>query len=301
MRTLFLLLLCAAVAVAGPASALLPLDDQRALDTGGFLAEYQHPDGGFWNSGQSGPLEIIPTALAVRAMALLEEDPVHRRHQGLFILSCYDPITGGFSPVANGEPQYRPTAFGLMALVWGATGGAERQKKAAAYLCANARTVEEIYLACLAHEVAKLKPATGAEWAKALNALRKPGGIYGSGPVDTAQAVVALKLLGAAIPNPGEVLDHLRSARRADGGYGKLPEHGDMETSYAAVRALQLLDAGDSDIEPVLGFLNRCRYEEGKYAGGYADFPGQEPAVIPTSLAVLILSLRVPPAAAAAG
>lgn len=294
MSRLILILLSAALAAVPlwPVAAF-PLDDQAALDTGAFLAELQHPDGGFRNSGTSGPLEIIPTALAVRAMGVVEEEMPHKRHLGLFVLSCWDPITGGFSAVANQDPEYEPSAYGLMAMKWANSGGMERMRKTSEYLSMHAKTIKEIYLAALAHEAAGFAPPRAEEWKKALQAARKPGGMYGETPIETAQAVTALRILNETIPEPAEVLAYLKSAARPDGGYGRDASHGNMEETYPVARALHYL-GGPAELGPILKFVSLCREE----LGGYGAFPRQEPAAIPTGLAVAILALSEQPAEA---
>lgn len=277
----------AAIQLAGTTFAA-PLPDDQKEKTVEYLHSVQNDDGGYRSSKAVGASQLEPTALCMRALVLLGARPDDQRGLGLFILSCYDPESGGFSDTPGVTPEVRFTARGLIAMS-GTRSGGDRAAKATAYLLKHAKTIPDIAVATAAFEATNRKLPDPAPWLAILEGSRKPDGSYGSGPAETALAAAAIVRLGGSVPNPEPVVRLLKEAQRPDGSFALPGEITGIPAAYTVVRALTLLKE-KPDTAKLKEFLARCRNDD----GGYGHTPEQASSVSATFDAVSILSWLEP-------
>lgn len=130
---------------------------ERKLATLKYVASLEHPHGGFYVTPQDPNVDAAPrpslraTNGAVRAWKYLGGDKFpNKETHAAFVLSCYDPQTGGFAE-PGGKPDVTITSIGVMAA---AELGIPHDKyaKAMGYLKANAKTFEEVRIGAAAVE-----------------------------------------------------------------------------------------------------------------------------------------------------
>jgi prenyltransferase beta subunit len=280
-RILLCLLSLLAVATAGAA----PLPDDQRSGTARYVHGLMNEDGGYRMSSAAGPSQLEPTRSTLRSLKVLQEDPGDRRGLGLFILSCYDTITGGFSDLPAGPPDVRSTAMGLMALAETRQLRGERPRKAAEYLAKHAKSIPEIYVSLAALEAAQMKPADPAAWLQAFEAMRNPDGTFGKSPYDTATAVVSILRLGGTVQNRDAVVSRLKAAQQPEGGFAGEDDAVGLGGTYRMVRAIRLLK-DRPDVAKLREYLAKCRGAD----HGYGPAPGQPATANATYYALTMLS-----------
>ena len=152
-------------------------DIQRKLDrqrTAKWVLEQEASNGGFYNAPQDPKVDAAPRASlratngAVRALKYLgfpllkSEKEKHAK----FVLSCYDPRTGGFAE-PGGKPDVVTTSIGIMVAAE-LDIPHEKYARAMDYLKEHARTFEEVRIAAAAVEAWGVKecPFKLDEWFK---------------------------------------------------------------------------------------------------------------------------------------
>lgn len=275
-----LCLLATLLLLAAAAAAPLPRE-QRDL-TLAFLRGLRNPDGGYRPAPAAGPSQLGATSAALRAVRYLGGKPEGPEQTLRFVRSCQDP-GGGFADTPGGRPDVRSTAMGLMALAELGAAPRDPDDPIARYLNREARTLPEIYIAVAAFDAAGLKTPRAEEWIAAFEATRRPDGTYGTGPVDTAGAVITIRRLGGRLRERDPIASLLRSAQRPDGGFAA-DGASDLSTSYRIMRALWMLRERP-DLERLRDFVARCRNAD----GGYGPAPGQPSATGPTYFAAILL------------
>jgi prenyltransferase beta subunit len=265
MRYLFaFLLLVPSVAVAQP------------NDTAKWVLAREAPTGGFALTAKDTKPGLRSTSGAVRALRYLGEQVPNKDKHAAFVLSCYDPKTGGFAE-PGGKPDVTITAVGVMAA---AELGIPKEKyaKAMDYLKANAKTFEDVRIGAAAVEAWGVKdcPFKLDAWADvARKQLDEGFGDPADGGARELGSVAAmlLRLERAEVREQEKMLTArlVRAGQRADGGWGKKGEKdSDIETTYRVMRAFYLLKETPKDVAKVREFVAKHRNAD----GGYATKPG---------------------------
>src|ERR1700722_2727715 len=126
----------------------------RKKETLKWVLELSDPNGGFYNTdkepgGQAKP-SLRATSASVRAIKYLGGEIPNKEKHAAFVLSCFDPKTGGFAE-PGGKPDVAITSVGVMAAV---ELGIPKEKyaKAMDYLKENAKTFEDVRIGAAAVE-----------------------------------------------------------------------------------------------------------------------------------------------------
>ena len=213
----------------------------------------------------------------------------HAGTAAAFVLSCYDPKTGGFADQPKGTPDVSVTAIGMMAA---AELYADRFDPAPSnrFLANNARSFEERRLAVAGMEAGKAFAPVIKDWFTEIRNTGNPDGTYGKGDAQARETggVVAMFLrAGERLPDDQRkaVVAALQAGQRADGGFGKPGDKGsDGETTYRVMRAFHLLKEKPKEGGKLKEFVARCRNAD----GGYGVAPGQPSTVSGTYYAAVI-------------
>ncbi len=257
---------------------------ERKLATLKYVASLEHPQGGFYVTPQDPNVDAMPrpslraTNGAVRAWKYLGGESVgakfpNKEKHAAFVLSCYDPKTGGFAE-PGGKPDVTITSIGVMVA---AELGIPREKyaKAMDYLKENAKTFEEVRIGAAAVEAWGVKdcPFDLKPWFEVGNrffdAIKN-----GQKPVDSARdwgswTAMHLRLGGKTDGSEST----LTNGQRDDGGWGKAGEKSsDIESTYRVMRALMLLKEKPKDAKKLREFVEAHRNKD----GGYATKPGDK-------------------------
>jgi hypothetical protein len=270
--------------LAAGALAAAPLPDALRSGTLRYIHRLMNDDGGYRISAAAAPSTLEPTRSCLRSLRVLEDQPGDRRGLGLFILSCYDPVTGGFSDLPGQTPEVRATAMGLMALVETRQARGERPQKAAEYLAMHAKTPAEIYVAVAALDAAGMKAKDPAAWLAPFESARNADGTYGKTAYETASAVVTILRLGGMVAGRERAAKQLNEAQDVSGGWAAADGHVNLAGTYRVLRALHMLKE-KPDLARVREFIGKCRNTD----HGYGAEPGQPSAANPTYYAVTML------------
>lgn len=251
----------------------------REVSTGGFALTAKDTKPG-----------LRSTSGAVRALRYLGAEVPNKDTHAAFVLSCFDPKTGGFAE-PGGKPDVTITAVGVMAA---AELGIPKEKyaKALPYLKANAKSFEDVRIGAAAVEAWGLKdcPFKLDDWflIAATDAGTKLLGNAADGGARDIASVNAMYLrLGKAGVDTANILPHLRDGQRADGGWGKKGEKdSDIETTYRVMRAFYLLNEQPKDQPKLREFVAKHRNAD----GGYATKPGDPSSMSGAYYAAIVSS-----------
>jgi hypothetical protein len=235
-------------------------------------------DGGFKGTADAKGPSLRGTSAGLRAVKYLGGAVENQEKHTAFVMSCYDPKTGGFADAPGGTPDVFLTAVGVMACV---ELGVPKAKfaKAMDYLQENAKTFEDVRIGAAAVEAWGVKdcPFRLDEWFaiadKHSKALRFSPALE-DGSWDTGSVAAMYLRLG----RPVEVHTHgfLQDGQREDGGWGRgKGKTSDLETTYRVMRALMLRKIKPKDPAAVRTFLMSCRNKD----GGFASKPGDPSTV----------------------
>ncbi len=216
-----------------------------------WLHTQQQPDGGFSNGFAPGS-DAGTTADAVLAIVTGGDDP------SAWVVEGQTPVL--FLEAAAGAEALGP-------------GLAAKLTLAAVAARVDARSFNGVDLiAVIEHG---LNPETG---------------LFGSGPFDSALALLALHAAGE--PVPAEAAERLLAYRLADGSFsfnGDLtPGAGDSNTTALAVQALLATDRA-LDIQPSLGYLHAAQNADGGWTYQKPSAFGEETDANSTALAIQAL------------
>ncbi len=257
--------------------------DQK-LATIRFVRNLQDASGGFKPTAD-GKAGIRATTAGIRALKYVSGKPVKECVPNLdkataFVMSCYDPKTGGFAD-PGGKPDVFTTSVGIMGAI---ELGVPKEKlaKAMDYLTANAKTFEEIRIAAAAAESwgAKdcpfdLKPwiQSGRDQVKLPLPDARDGGARDLGSV----AALGLRLEAPVGNQERDAIAHyLLEGQRNDGGWNeKGAKTSDLGSTYRVMRALYLLKKKPKDVAKLRGLISKCRNHD----RGYGVKPG-DPSTI---------------------
>jgi prenyltransferase beta subunit len=276
----------------------LPLVAQSADEkkaTIQFVAGLQQPDGGFIGAPVDPKAEapakssLRATSAAVRAIKYLGGEVPHQAKAADFVLSCYDPTTGGFADQPKGTPDVTLTAIGMMAA---AELYPDRFDPVPSnrFLANNAKSFEERRLAVAGMEAAKAFGPVITDWFDEVRRMANPDGTYGKGDAqarETGGAIAMFLRAGEKLPDDQRkaVVAALQAGQREDGGFGKPGDKGsDGETTYRVMRAFHLLKEKPRDVAKVREFIGKCRNAD----GGYGVAPKQPSTVSGTYYAAVV-------------
>ena len=284
MRLSFaLVLLLPSLAYAQPSA-------EQKKETIKWVTELQAPDGGFYLAPQDPKSETKPvpslraTSAAVRALKYLGADIPNKDKHAAFVLSCFDPKTGGFSE-PGGNPDVAITSVGVMAAV---ELGIPKEKfaKAMDYLKENAKTFEDVRIGAAAVEAWGVKdcPFKLDAWQEIVDKyyrdleLKLTDESLRDGEAREICSIAAflwrLKLVeddGKASDRPAAFLAVGTAAN--DGGWGKKGEKtSDIESTYRVMRAFMLVHGKPKDVKKLREFIESRRNKD----GGYATKPGDK-------------------------
>lgn len=230
-------------------------------------------EGGFKGTADAKGPSLRGTSAGLRAVKYLGGEIENKEKHTAFVLSCYDPKTGGFADAPNGKPDVFLTSVGVMACV---ELGVPKEKfaKAMDYIKENAKSFEDIRIGAAAVEAWGVKdcPFKLDGWfvitEKHFTALGFSPAIE-DGARDSGSLGAMYLRLGKPV---GEhMAKFLIEGQRPDGGWGKGKEKtSDAESTYRVMRALMLLKSKPKDPAAVRKFLASCRNKD----GGFASKPG---------------------------
>jgi prenyltransferase beta subunit len=259
--SLFALCLVAAAASAAPVAK-----EQREA-TVRWIATLQNPDGGYRGTPAPGMSQLGSVPAALRVAKYFGGTLPNRDATIKFVLSCYDPSTGGFADTPGAAPSVRATAMGVMALVDAkAPAGIlqERVLSAGQYFEKNAKSLPDIYIATAALHAAGVKPAAASRWIAAFDETLTADGRYGAGGAETARAVNTILRAGGEVKNREAAIRDLKALQNPDGGFNGASGASDLPTSYPVLRALSMLKA-TPDVPKLRQFVACCRNADGGY------------------------------------
>lgn len=268
------LLLTLAVLLPSFVQAQTPAEKQATLK---YVAALQDADTGAFKLTAKAQPSLRATSAGVRATKYLGGDLAHKDKAAAFVLSCYDPATGGFRE-PGGKPDVTLTSVGVMAA---AELGIPESKipKAVEYLHATAKTFEDVRIGAAALEALGKKPDWVDAWVKLADAQLNNDGTAGKGAglARESASVAGMKLrLGYPVANKAKVIDAIKAGQRPDGGWGKADAPAsDGETTYRVMRALMLAKEKPRDADKLRAFFAACRNAD----GGYGVAPGEPSSV----------------------
>ena len=267
---------------------------KQKLAAAKFVLLLQDAKGGF----ASGPKDLKPslkaTSAAIRAIkynAGKTAIPNVKLHSE-YVLSCYDPKSGGFGDTPGAKPDVYTTAVGVMAAVE-LDIPKEKLAKSMEYLKENAKSFEDVRIGAAAVEAWGVKDC-GFDLKPWLDVAAKQLGDDGTAGKDEAipretASVIALQLrLGVPekqLKNSNKLDDVLQAGQWKDGGYGRAGAKGsDLESTYRVMRAYLLLKERPKDRTGMRAFIEKCRNVD----GGFGVKPGDPSTVAGTYFATII-------------
>jgi hypothetical protein len=293
-----------------PSIALAQAPDAatRKKETLKWVIALEDPTGGFYAAPKEPGSDVKPqpslraTSSAVRAIKYLSGEVPNKDKHAAFVLSCFDPKTGGFAEL-GGKPDVAITSIGVMAA---AELGIPKEKyaKAMDYLKENAKTFEDVRIGAAAVEAWGVKdcPFKLAEWVKIADKQAFPINPMPTfspeslldGEARELGSFVAFNVrlgFGPSInlgvgPSGFEFLGRLLGqGQREDGGWGKRGEKSsDIETTYRVMRALMLMKEKPKNVPALRKFVESHRNKD----SGYATKPGDKSSVGGAYYAVIV-------------
>jgi prenyltransferase beta subunit len=292
-----------------PADALAQAPDTatRKKETLKWVLDLQDSNGGFYMAPKEPGSDAKPglraTSAAVRAIKYLGAEIPNKDKHAAFVLTCFDPKTGGFAE-PGGKPDVTITSIGVMAAAE-LNIPKEKYAKAMDYLKENAKTFEDVRIGAAAVEAWGVKdcPFKLDEWKK--TALRyldelirddkfsKPltSEKFENGDARDLGSFIAFGARletgldtkkWATFPYAGL----LKPGQRKDGGWGQRGEKSsDIESTYRVMRALMLLKMKPDDMQSLRKFVESHRNKD----GGYSTKPGDKSSAGGTYYAVIVL------------
>jgi len=242
----------------------------------------RNPDGGYRAGGPQGPSTLSATLACVRTMKYSGGSLDGVDATAAFVRKCQD-ATGGYADTPGGQVEVRLTALGLMAEADLNVRKGQQTELARDYLDGHAMSLPDIYMAAAAADSAKIFTTKKRSWIEAFEGTRKGEGVYGSGPYETAGAVISILRLGGTVADREAAGKAIRGAQRQDGGFAAA-DASDLGTTYRMMRALRMLEV-KPDLERLRAFVKSCRNAD----GGYGPSPGKPSGAGPSYYASIVL------------
>lgn len=268
---------------AGPAGRSVAIRVEVGLAD--FLRGLRRPGGGFANRAgdQTGRLPHTVSVLkALRLQGMVPDDPDAIRG---FVRSCFDERSGGFAAWPGAEPTVADCALGLIAshALGDSPGAGAQAERATRFMRDRARTALDHFMTIAAHEEGAATAPTPVAALDAFRRGRSADGTYGPGVRDNAIAVSALLRAGDPVADTGSVVRLLRDAQWPEGGFAEPGRRPDLMTTYAVMRALDLLRA-PPDLCALITYI-RALWR----GSGYGETPHADPTADATYQALSVL------------
>jgi prenyltransferase beta subunit len=252
-------------------------DVTEHVETLQFILKHRDKESGAFKVTADGKPSVRACNGAVKALKYL---PVMVEHidkvkMSAFVLSCYDPQTGGIADAPAGKPDVGTTSVGVMVAVELGT-PKEKFAKAMDYLKVNAKSFEDVRIAAAAVEAWGVKdcPFDLTPWFEVADEFGK---MKARDPKDggarDAGSLAAFRLrLGKELPDRKSVAEVFKAGQRDDGGWGKAGAAGsDQESTYRVMRACMLMKELPADAGKLRAFIAKCRNAD----GGSGTKPGE--------------------------
>ena len=260
---------------------------ERKLATIRYVQGLQDKEtGAFKASADAKGTSLRATSAAVRALKYQNGKPAikavpNAARTAAFVMSCFDPKTGGFADSPGGKLDVALTAVGVMAAMELEI-PKDKFAKAMDYLKENAKTFEDVRIGAAAVEAWGVKdcPFKLEEWHCVATVFARP---FTNAPIQDPERARELASFHAFMfrLNPGtestpafrkDLATPIIDGQRADGGWGpKDVKTSDLETTYRVMRALMLLEEKPKDVAKLREFIAKCRNKD----GGYGVKPGE--------------------------
>lgn len=258
---------------------VLSLEDPR----GGFRPKASDP-----KKEQHIPATLGATSAAVRALKYLGAKVPNPEKHAAFVLTCFDPQSGGFAEIPRGTETVYTTSVGVMAAV---ELGIPKEKfaKAMTFIHEKANSFEEARIAAAAVESWGVRdcPFPLDPWFTLLEKIGSDGTVEGGDDsARLAGATAAMRIrLGKPIENTKPILEVIENGRRDDGAWGRLNADGsDLESTYRVIRGFHMMKTKPKDTARLREFLQKCSNPD----GGYGISPGEPSGVGPVYFATII-------------
>ncbi len=257
------LCLLALAMVGAPTRAQSPADFAQ---TAAYAAAHQNEDGGFAaEAGQPSTLGATNTGLRVldyTGGSLPDIAGCIR-----FVRSC-KVKRSGFAQTPGGKPDVITTAIGLLAAGELKIDDSQMIDDALAYFSTNAKTFEEIRMAIAGLEAVGASSPDFLRWAERIEELRQPDGSFGEGASKafvSGGAGASFLRMGMKLEKREAVVAAIKAGQRPEGSWSKDDGPPDLSSSYRVMRAMYMLKE-KPDVDRLVGFINRCRHDDGSYA-----------------------------------
>lgn len=258
---------------------------ERKLAAIRYVQALQDKDtGAFKATAEAKGPSLRATSAAIRTLSYHYRKPVKEAVPNAaktvaFVMSCFDPKTGGFADAPGGKPDIAITGIGVLAALELEI-PRDKFAKAMDYLKDNAKTFEDVRIGAAVVEVWGVKncPFELDFWlkiAKAHGAMSitidpKDGGAREVGSY--AAMMLRLDVQPGGDRERMLIAERLRDGQRDDGGWGKKDEKvSDLETTYRVMRAFYLLKEKPKNAAKLSEFIGKCRNKD----GGYGVKPGE--------------------------
>jgi hypothetical protein len=203
-----------------------------------------------------------------------------------FVKSCRVPGKG-FSQTPGGEAEVIVTAIGLMAATELKIVDEAMTEDAVAFFGAGSKSFEDVRMSIAGLEAVEADSPDFPKWAHLIEEMRQPDGSFGDGPskaFNTGGAAAAILRMRLPLDRKEAVVAALKAGQRPEGAWSKDDGPPDLGSSYRIMRALYMLKE-KPDVDKLVGFISRCRHEDGSYSGT----PGGTPGLGTTYNAAIIL------------
>lgn len=261
-----------------------PSDSARVI---AYLHSARHADGGYGLNPATADSSLSATTAAIRALKQWGGTPGEQAKTKAFVWSCFRSETGQFAETPQGDPNYRLTAIGVMAVCdLNERFTPDALARIQARLLSSDKP-DEIRLGAAAIEALvrseHLKKAP-IEWKAKLNTVyqkeRNADSTYGSGTGQartTAGYVVSYLRLGYPISHSDgkTVVDFLKTRQLSSGPWLNDKGEADLETTYRVMRCLYSLRCTDAKmVNQCEKFIASCRQADGGYGIGQSSVQG---------------------------
>ncbi|MBM4070148.1 MAG: terpene cyclase/mutase family protein [Planctomycetes bacterium] len=287
MRFSAIFVTCAAFLIAVRAD-----DEAKDLKaTVSWLVKHQAANGAFFaaepNKEKSPSLRT--TSAAVRALLYLGAEVPRKADCAKFVVSCFDPASGGFADVPGGKPDVFLTSVGIMAVVALKMPADKYEAGVIKFLTDESKTFEDMRIAVAGLEALGKPSPMAKEWLTRIRMMQNADGTFGKDlgrARVTGGAAVAMLRLGGKLHNSDAIVNALKDGQRLNGGYGKEDSElaSDMDSTYRVMRAFVMLKHRPPDVEGVASFVLKCRNAD----GGYCLKPGEASSIPATYYAAII-------------
>lgn len=255
------LLVLGMVVVPGRAQSLADF-----AQTAAFAAAQQNEDGGF-AAAPGQPSTLGATNSGLRVLDYTGGSIPDIAACIRFVKSC-KAQGGGFSQRPGGKPDVVTTAIGLLAA--GELKIADRSMidDATAYFSASAKSFEEVRMSIAGLEAVSALSPDFPRWAEQLERMRQPDGSFGEGAskaFDSGGAGAAILRMGMPLEKREAVIGAIKAGQRPEGAWSKDDGAADLPSSYRVMRTLYMLTE-KPDADRLVGFISRCRHDDGSYA-----------------------------------